>query len=166
MATGPLWVLPVLADDAAPEDWAVHGQSDGNRAISSRLPRPPIPGANSLDPGSRGDETFDATAYAGLRLWDGGEAWADGEIDQGFGLSGTLGAAGFPNGEGSKVGKAIPYLRLHRLFFRQSFDLGGDAQDIAPDANQLGGARDARQSGDHAGKICGHRYFRYQSICP
>lgn len=132
---------PVLAA-ADTQDWALHGQFT---AIEQYHPafRSPFRGANSLDPGSRGDETLTGTLYGGARLWDGGEAWADLEMDQGFGLSNTLGVAGFTNGEGSKVGKAIPYFRLHRLFFRQSFDLGGDSVDIAPAANQLGGTRTA-----------------------
>jgi high affinity Mn2+ porin len=139
----PLLLLvpgPAFAADA--ESWALHGQAT---IIEQYHPgfRSPYRGTNSMDPGSRGDETVTATLYGGLRAWDGGEAWADGEIDQGFGLSDTLGAAGFTNGEGSKVGKALPYFRLHRLFFRQSFDLGGEMQDIAPAPNQLGGRRSA-----------------------
>lgn len=133
---------PAFADDGSVEDWAIHGQStfieQYHPAFSSAYRGP-----NSLDPGSRGNETFNITAYGGARLWDGGEAWADLEMDQGFGLSNTLGVAAFPNGQGSKVGEATPYLRLHRLFFRQSFDLGGDSQQIAPAANQLGGTRTA-----------------------
>ena len=107
------------------ETFAIHGQAtfiDQYHPAFRSLYR----GADSLDPGSRGDETVNITAYAGARPWDGGEAWADLEMDQGFGLSNTLGVAAFTNGEGSKVGKAVPYLRLHRLFFRQTFDLGGE----------------------------------------
>ena len=132
---------PALAA-AESEDWAVHGQAT---AIEQYHPafRSGFRGPNSLDPGSRGDETLNATVYGGVRPWDGGEAWGDFEMDQGFGLSDTLGVAGFTNGQGSKVGKAVPYFRLHRLFFRQSFDLGGDDVDIVPGANQLGGTRSA-----------------------
>ena len=126
---------PVLA---APESWALHGQAT---IIEQYHPafRSAYRGPNSLDPGSRGDETVTAALYGGMRPWDGGEAWADGEIDQGFGLSDTLGVAGFTNGEGSKVGRAEPYFRLHRLFFRQTFDLGGEDQNFKGAANQLGG---------------------------
>ncbi|MDE2462221.1 MAG: carbohydrate porin, partial [Alphaproteobacteria bacterium] len=81
-------------------------------------------GPNSLSPASLGDETFDATAFLGARLWHGGSVHADPEIDQGFGLSNTLGVAGFPSGEAYKVGQATPYLRLQRLFFRQTFTFG------------------------------------------
>ncbi|MBN9544164.1 MAG: carbohydrate porin [Alphaproteobacteria bacterium] len=133
-------IVPAAATERVAEDWALHGQST---VIVQYHPafRSPYRGTNSLDPGSRGNETVNATAYLGARLWDGGEAWANGEIDQGFGLSNTLGIAAFPNGQGSKVGKSEPYFRLHRLFVRQSFDLGGEEEELAPAANQLGASR-------------------------
>ncbi|HEY4078502.1 MAG TPA: carbohydrate porin [Rhizomicrobium sp.] len=127
---------------AADENWAIHGQSTFIEQYHPAF-RSDYRGQNSLDPGSRGDETFNITIYGGARPWDGGEVWANLEMDQGFGLSNTLGVAAFPNGQGSKVGEATPYLRLHRLFFRQSFDLGGESQQITPAANQLGATRTA-----------------------
>jgi high affinity Mn2+ porin len=143
---GGLCAFPVRADEAAPggepEDWALHGQATFVDQYHPAF-RAPYSGANSLDHGSRGNETFDTTLFAGLRVWDGGEAYIDPEIDQGFGLSNTLGIAAFPSGEAYKVGKASPYFRLQRLFFRQSFDLGGDAAPVAPAANQLGGSQTA-----------------------
>jgi high affinity Mn2+ porin len=91
----------------------------------------------------------DATLYLGKRLWRGAEAWINGEIDQGFGLDDTLGAAGFPSGEAYKVGKNQPYLRLPRLFIRQTLNQGdasldgarqvADAAPAEAAANQLGG---------------------------
>lgn len=127
------------AEDApAPdEDYAVHAQVV---FIDQYHPafRSPYRGTNSLDPGSRGDETVTATLSAGLRLWDGGQLYADPEVDQGFGLSDTLGIAGYPNGEGSKVGEAVPYFRLQQVFFRQEIDLGGPSHAVDPAANQLG----------------------------
>ena len=93
--------------------------------------------------GAQGRETLDATLYLGVRPWDGGEAWADMEMDQGFGLSNTLGAAAFPSAEAYKVGKSAPYGRLQRLFFRQTFDLGGEEQNVKGEANQLGGSHTA-----------------------
>ncbi len=129
---------PALA--AQPEDWALHGQAT---VIEQYHPgfHSLYRGPNSMDPGSRGDETVNAALFAGARLWQGTEIWAEGEIDQGFGLSNTLGVAAFTNGQGSKVGRAEPYFRLQRLFFRQSFDLGGASEDIAAAAGQLGGSR-------------------------
>ena len=132
---------PVLADPAsAPEDWALHGQATFVEQYHPAF-RSPFRGPNSLDPGSRGNETIALTLYGGLRPWANGEVWADGDMDQGFGLSDTVGVAAFPNGEGYKVGSATPYLRLHRLFFRQTFDLGGDDENVAPAVTQLGQSR-------------------------
>ncbi len=100
-------------------------------------------GPNSLDSGRRGDETFDFTLYGGVRPWKGAEIWVDPEVDQGFGLSNTLGLAAFSSGEAYKVGQATPYVRVQRLFLRQTLDLGGQSQAVAPDQNQLGGANTA-----------------------
>jgi high affinity Mn2+ porin len=133
-------VAPALADD--PEQFSVHGQTT---LVVQYHPgfHSAFQGANSLSPKSVGDETFDATLFLGARLWNGGEIYVDPEIDQGFGLSDTLGVAGFPSGEAYKVGDTNPYFRLQRAFFRQSFDLGGAAQPIDGDANQLSGSRTA-----------------------
>jgi high affinity Mn2+ porin len=153
LCTAALLAFSVTAVAAGEkETWSLHGQATFVDQYHPAF-RSAYRGPNSLDPGSRGNETFDATLFAGVRLWDGGEAYANPEIDQGFGLSNTLGVAGYPSGEAYKVGKAEPYLRLHRLFFRQSFDLGGEMQDIAPGANQLGGARSADNLIITAGKI-------------
>jgi high affinity Mn2+ porin len=100
--------------------------------------RAPYSGPNSLDP-NRGRETTDVTLYAGVRLWQGAEAWINPEIDQGFGLSGSLGVAGFPSAEAYKVGADYPYIRLHRAFVRQTIDLGGEVQKVDPGLNQFSG---------------------------
>jgi high affinity Mn2+ porin len=104
----------------------------------------PYAGANSLSP-NRGAETTDATLYLGAHLWTGAEGWIDGEIDQGFGLDDTLGAAGFPSGEAYKIGKNEPYLRLPRLFVRQTLNLDAAPQAVEAAANQLGGSRSANR---------------------
>jgi high affinity Mn2+ porin len=140
------------SSDGAPETWSLHAQATFTEQYHPAFTSP-YRGTNSLDPGSLGKETFDFTFFGGVRLWDGGEAYINPEIDQGFGLSNTLGVAGFPSGEAYKVGEANPYIRLQRLFFRQSFDLGGDVENIAPAANQLGGARAADALVITAGKF-------------
>ncbi len=133
---------PASPDDPAPQVWALHGQSTFEEqyhpAFTSALRGP-----NSLDPGSRGNETFDATLYAGVRPWAGGELWVNPEIDQGFGLSDTLGIAAFPSAEAYKVGQTAPYVRLPQLFFRQTIDLGGAPQRASPDLNVLGSPQTA-----------------------
>jgi high affinity Mn2+ porin len=152
----PLFVaLPVRADDApdaAPEAWSVHGQATIVEQYHPAFTSPYM-GKNSLDPKSLGDETFDTTLFAGVRLWDGGEAYINPEVDQGFGLSDTIGVAGFPSGKAYKIGSVAPYFRLQRLFFRQSFDLGGDEQKVESGANQLAGSHTANSLVITAGKI-------------
>jgi high affinity Mn2+ porin len=139
-ATFALMAAPAFADDApTPETWAIHGQATFVDQYHPAF-HSPYRGLNSLDPGSRGDETIDVTLFAGVSPWEGGEAWANVEMDQGFGLSGTFGVAAFPSAEAYKVGSADPYGRLHRLFFRQTFDLGGDTQSVEGAANQLAGS--------------------------
>jgi high affinity Mn2+ porin len=145
-------VMPAVAQDGTDENFNLHGQFVFVEQYHPPF-HSPYRGANSLDPGSRGDETISAGVEAGARIWDGLEAYADAEIDQGFGLSGTLGAAGFPSGEAYKVGADIPYFRLQRLFLRQTIDLGGETQNVDDGANQLAGQRTADNLVITAGKF-------------
>lgn len=122
-------------DTAPDQTYAVHGQAtlvvQGTGGFAS-----PYAGDNSLTP-SQTQETLDATLYVGVRPWKGAELWVNPEVDQGFGLSNTLGVAGFPSAEAYKVGKSNPYLKLHRLFLRQTIALGGEAVTLDAAANQL-----------------------------
>jgi high affinity Mn2+ porin len=160
LASALMQVLPAYADPPAPP-------GDASQTIDAAAPAAPViqnfailgqatfldqfhpgfhaaySGPNSLDPGRRGDETFDFTLYGGVRPWNGAEIWVDPEVDQGFGLSNTLGLAAFSSGEAYKVGQAAPYVRVQKLFLRQTTDLGGQTQAVAPDQNQLGGANTA-----------------------
>ncbi|NIJ06918.1 high affinity Mn2+ porin [Sphingomonas vulcanisoli] len=131
-----LAAMPARAEE---QSWAIHGQAT---VVLQGTPgfHDPYQGANSLTPDQR-KETFDATAYIGLRGWKGLELGVNPEIDQGFGLSDTLGVAGFPSAEAYKVGKKHPYFRLQRAFLRQTIDLGGDDQALESAVNQLGGHR-------------------------
>src|SRR5580704_7296795 len=123
------------------DNFAIHGQT----TVLSQYVFPfrnPYSGQNSLDP-NQGRETWDATAYVGMRLWQGAELWVNPEIDQGFGLSSTVGVAGFPSGEAYKVGAPVPYLRMQRMFVRQTINLGGDTQKVEAAANQFSGSQTA-----------------------
>jgi high affinity Mn2+ porin len=98
-------------------------------------------GPNSLNPGGMGRETFDATLFAGIRPWQGVEFYVDPELDQGFGLSNTLGVAGFPSGEAYKVGRRNPYYETPRAFGRFTIGLSGAAEKIDDGPNQIAGTR-------------------------
>ena len=121
------------------DNFAVHGQTTYLNQYVFPF-RNPYSGRNSLDP-NQGRETWDVTGYLGMRLWRGAELWVDPEIDQGFGLSSTLGVAGFTSGEAYKIGASVPYARLQRAFIRQTIDLGGDTQKVDAGANQFSGSQ-------------------------
>jgi high affinity Mn2+ porin len=107
--------------------------------------RSPFQGTNSLPAGGEGRETVDATFYAGFWLWKGAELWINPEIDQGFGVGDTHGAAGFPSAEAYKMGSAYPYARLQRFFVRQTFNLGGETEKVEADLNQFAGSQTANR---------------------
>jgi high affinity Mn2+ porin len=138
--TGPAASDAATADEA----WAIHGQGTFTEQYHPAF-RSAFSGANSLDSGSRGDETSDLDLYAGFRPWTGAEFWVNPEIDQGFGLSDTLGIAAFSSGEAYKVGAAVPYVRVPRLFLRQTIDLGGAAQKTDSDLTTLGASTTANR---------------------
>jgi high affinity Mn2+ porin len=130
---------PTGPTEVPSEQFAIHGQFTYVEQETDSF-RAPYAGPNSLSP-AEGRETTDLTLYAGARPWPGAEIWINPEIDQGFGLDDTLGAAGFPSGEAYKIGKNQPYFRLQRLFMRETLDLKGDREAVAADINQLAGDR-------------------------
>jgi high affinity Mn2+ porin len=137
---GPTDASATGRETSAPrETFAVHGQFTYVEQETSGF-NAPYSGPNSLSP-HRGKETTDATLYVGTALWPGAEGWINPEIDQGFGLNNTVGAAGFPSAEAYKVGKNQPYLRLPRLFVRDTIDLDGSREAVDAGANWLGGDR-------------------------
>jgi high affinity Mn2+ porin len=137
------WTAAVAAPTVLPESdiWNVHAQTtflpQGYPAFRS-----PYAGTNSLPGGGQLQETWTTTAFLGVRLWQGGEFYFNPELAQGFGLNGTLGLAGFPNGEAQKAGAAFPKIRPQRYYIRQTFGLGGEQEDVFDGPNQLAGRRD------------------------
>jgi high affinity Mn2+ porin len=125
------------------DNFAIHGQTTFLEQYVFPFHNP-YSGPNSLDP-NQGRETWDATLFLGMRLWQGAEFWVDPEIDQGFGLSTTLGVAGFTSGEAYKVGESVPYARLPRAFIRQTIDLGGDSEKVDGGANTFSGSQTANR---------------------
>jgi high affinity Mn2+ porin len=121
--------------------WNIHGQST---FIEQAYPsfRSPYEGPKSLPGRGEARETWTSTAFLGVRLWEGGELYFNPELDQGFGLGGTQGLAGFPNGEAQKAGADFPKFRPQRYFFRETFGLGGEQETVEDGPNQLAGKRD------------------------
>ena len=141
--TAPDAAKTAAAKTALPEstDWNVHAQTT---FLPTGYPafRSPYAGPNSLPGSGQARETWTTTAFLGVRLWQGGEFYFDPELAQGFGLNGTLGLAGFSNGEAQKAGAPFPKYRPQRYYIRQTFGLGGEQEDVADAANQLPGKRD------------------------
>ncbi|MCF2521737.1 carbohydrate porin [Bradyrhizobium sp. G127] len=139
-------------------DWNVHGQTT---LITQGYPsfRSPYQGMNSLPGAGRTRETWTVGAFLGWRLWEGGEFYFNPELAQGFGIGSTLGLAGFSNGEAQKGGAEYPKFRAQRYFFRQTFGLGGEQEDVADAANQLPGKRDIDRITVTVGRFAVGDYF-------
>jgi high affinity Mn2+ porin len=153
-----LGITPIEVDN-----WMVRGQTT---YVSQYAPpfHAPYSGANSLA-SNAGRETWDATLYVGRRLWQGAELWVDPELDQGFGLSDTLGVAGFTSGEAYKVGYANVYLRVPRAFIRQTVDLGGPTETLEPGLTQFGASQTANRVVVTVGKFDVSDLFDTISYC-
>lgn len=102
-------------------------------------------GPNSLSADAEKSYTFSATAYLGLRLWEGAALYANPEVVQGVPLSGLVGLGGITNGEAQKVAGTNPTFYRARLFVRQIVNLGGDKQELDAGFNQFADAVDSRR---------------------
>ena len=141
------------------EAWySIHGQgtvvSQGNWKFRS-----PYTGPNSLLSILNYWTTETATLYLDARLWRGADIVFNPEIAGGTGLSHTLGLAGFPNGEATRVGNETPTPYVGRLFLRQTFGLDGDLEKIADAPNQIAGYRDIDRITISIGKFGAQDFF-------
>jgi len=138
----------------APEfpTWELHAQST---FVYQGYPSFPAlySGANSLSPNAQAKETWSSSAFVGLRLWQGGELYYNPELLQGFGLSDTVGAGGYPNGEAQKSGFPYPRYNTSRLFLRQTMGFGGEQEDVEGAYGQLSGKRDVSRLTIQLGKM-------------
>jgi high affinity Mn2+ porin len=139
-------------------DWNVHAQTT---FIAQGYPsfRSPYAGTDSLPGSGQLQQTWTTTAFLGVRLWEGGEFYFNPELAQGFGLNGTLGLAGFPNGEAQKAGAPFPKIRPQRYYFKQTIGLGGEQEEVADAANQLPGKRDVDRITVIAGRFAVGDFF-------
>lgn len=99
-------------------------------------------GQNSLQASREISYTATATAYLGMRTWQGGEVYLNPEITQGIPFSGLSGSGGFTNGELTRTAGNRPKLYRQRLFLRQTWGLGGGDEAVEADLNQIAGTVD------------------------
>ena len=139
------------------QDWSLHGQTTFIQQATPRF-RSPYAGQASFLP-DQGRETWTVTGYIGRRLWDGAELYFNPELNQGFGLSRTLGIAGYVNGEAQKAGAPYPKYRSQRYFIRQVFGLGGETETVEDGLNQIAGSRDVDRITITVGKFAVGDFF-------
>ncbi len=133
---GGISSAPAAASDPESNRWEIHGQTT---YLQQGYPafRALYSGPNSLAPAAQTQQTWTNGLYLNVRLWDGGEVYYNPELLQGFGLSNTVGVAGFPSGEAQKSNFPYPHYDTSRVFVRQTFGFGGAQEDLVSGPNQL-----------------------------
>jgi high affinity Mn2+ porin len=138
--------------DPESDRWEIHGQTT---YLGQGYPafRALYTGPNSLTPARQAQATWSNSLYLNARLWEGGEIYYNPELLQGFGLSDTVGIAGFTSGEAQKSNFPYPHYNTSRLFVRQTFGLGGEQEQLASAQQQLANKVDVNRLTLQAGKF-------------
>lgn len=116
-------------------------------------------GANSFASAAEAKYTFSFSFYLDCRLWKGAELVYNPEFFQGYGLSHTLGIAGYPNGEAIKSGFPHVHYNTSRLFLRQTIGLGGGTEKMEDAVNQLPADMDVNRLVLTVGKFAPGDFF-------
>lgn len=116
----------------APERYSVHAQTT---LVMQGYPRfrAHYDGPNSFPSAGKANVGSTTNIFLGLRLWEGGAVYLNPEIDQGYGLANSVGAAAYVNSAVAKVGRAAPYMRFQRYFLRQIIGLSDGERGRDPD---------------------------------
>ncbi len=133
-------VQTARADDDF-EEWTARFQSTYVRQVKPTM-HAAYSGPNSLLAEKEYSYTATATAYLGVRPWQGGELYLNPEVTQGRPFSGLLGSGAFTNGELTRTAGSTPTLYRQRLFLRQTWGLGGGDEKIESDINRMAGTVD------------------------
>jgi hypothetical protein len=143
---------PATSNNVADEAWNAHAQTtyvwQGKAPFSAAYSS-----VNSLSPVREKSYSFTATAFLGLRAWDGGELYFNPEVAQGVPLSNLTGLGGLSNGEIARTAGPTPTFYVARAFLRQTWNLGGTPEPVASDANQLAGSVQPRRVVLSVGKL-------------
>jgi high affinity Mn2+ porin len=97
----------------------------------------PYSGPKSLGAAAASSYSFTSTMFLGARLRDGLEIYFNPEVTQGVPFSQLQGTAGFTNGELTRTSGPDPSLYTARAFLRKTWDLGGEFEEQASEANQV-----------------------------
>ena len=143
LVTSPLWLgmccawAQPLAAEPAEETQQARYQSTYNTQQHPAFAAKGS-GLNSLGPGADRMFTFSLTGHWGQRLTSGGELYMNVEMASGLPFTGNLvGLGGFTNGEITRSAGSTPKPYLQRLFWRQTWNQGGEQEWLASDFNQM-----------------------------
>ena len=127
------------------EFYSFHGQTT---AVLQGYPKFPAlySGAHSFPPNGLANAGSTSNLFMGLRLWRGAAVYLNPEIDLGYGLANSVGAASYVNGAVAKVGRAAPYMRFQRYFLRQVIGLNGGEKVEDPDTGSFNEVLESTQN--------------------
>lgn len=133
-------------------DWSVY--ADGT-AIYQGYPsfHAAYSGSQSLRSSAQQDNIEVLDLSIGRRLWQGGAIYIDPQFFRGFGLNGTIGMAGFPDGEANKGGTSYVTPLLARAYLQQTIGFGGPTEVLERGPNQLHDVVDISRLTITAGKF-------------
>ena len=140
------------------ENWSLHAQTTWVLQSHDGFDSP-YAGTNSLSGDKESAHTWTITAFFGCRLWHGAEIYFNPEMAQGSGLSGSVGVAGFPNGEATRAASPEAHFYFARYFFRQTIGFGEDHEAISDDKNQIAGQVQKRRFVLTIGKVAANDFF-------
>ncbi|HEY8261312.1 MAG TPA: carbohydrate porin [Methylosinus sp.] len=133
-------------DEKSKEElYSFHGQLT---AVLQGYPKFPAlySGERSFPPNGLANAGSTSNLFFGLRLWKGGAVYLNPEIDVGYGVANSVGAAAYVDGAVAKVGRAAPYMRFQRYFLRQIVGLGGNGQAGDPDTGSYNEVLESTQN--------------------
>ncbi len=140
---------PARAQDSDEERYSLHWQATEiwQKKYSFPAAYTNLNGTpNSLVPQEERTWTTTATMFLGLKPWNGGEIYFVPEMISELPLSGLQGLAGaIQNGELEKNGLRQPTFYRSRLYFRQTWGLGGESEKVDAGQMQLAKSQDSRR---------------------
>ena len=132
----------VHAQDTAPETRQEESSQARYQSTYNTQQHPAFASAgssfNSLSAGADRMFTFSLTGHWGKRLESGAEVYANVELASGDPFARNLvGLGGFTNGEITRAAGTTPKPYLQRLFWRQTWNQGGEREWLDSDFNQM-----------------------------